>query len=125
MAKYLFDENLPPRVARGLRAIGFDTLPIGDPAAPPRGSSDSDNIAWCRERGAVLFTLDRGRKDNEILQVLKRHTDAHVVFLPDGMSAMEVSQVFHRRVEAIEELLGRGRRVRKKVTRSGGFHDAE
>jgi hypothetical protein len=140
LAKCLFDENLPPRVAaaprlraspggppsppRGLAEIGFDVVPIGDPPAPPRGSSDADNVAWCRKNDAVLFTIDRGRKDREILEVLRRFPDANVVFVPDGMTGPELSQNFHKRIGTIDDLLQRGRRVRKKITRNGGFRDA-
>lgn len=120
MTAFLFDENLPPAVGRGLRQIGFDVRVIGDPPAPARGSPDATNVEWCEANGAVLVTTDRGRKDKEILRLLRARTAVSVVFIPIGMNAIEISANFHKRVEQIESALARGR-VRMAVTRQGGF----
>jgi uncharacterized protein with PIN domain len=125
MAGYLFDENLPPDVARGLRLCGYDVYVIGDDPAPPRGSADQTNIDWCRKHNAVLFTTDRGRKDKEILEVLRRYTDASVVFVPEGMNGIEITQNFNKRVADMEDTLSRGKRLRRKITRQGGWQKAD
>lgn len=124
MARFLFDENLPPAVGRGLRQIGFDVYVIGDPPAPDRGSPDSTNVAWCEAESAVLVTTDRGRKDKEILRLLQTRTSLSVIFVPMGMDPKDLSANFHKRQERIEEMLARGR-LRMSITRQGGFKKAD
>lgn len=75
MQRLLFDQGLPGGAAIGtaLRTLGLEAHVVGESEAPPSGSSDEDNCTWCSERGAVLVTHDRGKKDREIIDVLNRH----------------------------------------------------
>lgn len=73
MLPLLIDEGLPDQVATALAALGLDVLAVGQDDAPPKRSDDEVNVAWCKERGAVLVTNDRGRKEPIILESLRTH----------------------------------------------------
>lgn len=55
--KYIFDENIAPQVAKGLKAFGKDVSHITDHL--PRGSKDVDVLKYVGERGYTLITRDR------------------------------------------------------------------
>jgi hypothetical protein len=74
------DEGLPNVVAVALRVLRLDAFSNGDDPAPPKGSTDDVNVEWCADRGAVMVTNDRGKKDRVILSLLERHR-VHAVFV--------------------------------------------
>jgi predicted nuclease of predicted toxin-antitoxin system len=80
----LLDEGLPATVAEALATLGLDTLAVGHPGAPPRGSSDATNCAWCRERSAVLVTNDRGKSDKTIFDHLAQF-HVHAIFVHNDL----------------------------------------
>jgi hypothetical protein len=80
----LLDEGLPPQVASAFSALALRANAVGQPAAPPRGSGDDVNCAWCQTNGAVLITNDRGKKDKKIHDLLsQRHV--HAIFVHNDL----------------------------------------
>jgi hypothetical protein len=73
MQPLLIDEGLPPSVAAALRVLELHAYAVGDEGAPPRQSSDEENCEWCKERGAILVTNDRGKENPVILKALREH----------------------------------------------------
>ena len=59
--RYLIDENLAPAFRTELmrRDRSLVVWMVGDPNAPPRGTSDPDILVWCEENGFVLVTNNR------------------------------------------------------------------
>ena len=125
MAGFLFDENLPAQIAEGLRVCGLDTYAIGDGVAPPRRSSDADNVAWCLANRCALVTHDRGKKNREIKDLLAKYTNLSLVLIDRRLSPLELLYAFVRRHEAMEAEVGRcfaaGGCYRVRVKRQGGF----
>jgi hypothetical protein len=76
----LLDQGLPWQVAAALSQLGLSAHAVGDPGAPQEGSDDETNITWCADKGAILVTNDRGRKDKTILRHLNTH-HVHAVFV--------------------------------------------
>jgi len=62
----------------------LDARAVGEDGAPARKSTDETNCRWCHERGAVLMTHDRGKKDRTILDHLNQH-QVHAIFLHDDL----------------------------------------
>lgn len=54
--KLLLDEDISPRVAVNLRHLGYDTIHLRDVGM--KGSKDSQVIAYARDSGRCLVTLD-------------------------------------------------------------------
>src|SRR4051794_4612249 len=111
MRPILFDEGLPPSVAIALSTVGWDARAVGMPGAPPRGSSDDANCAWCAAHGAVLVTNDRGRKDRTILDALAQH-HVHAAFIHDDLRhapAHHLLRAVLRSEKRMDELTGRPR----------------
>lgn len=80
----LIDEGLPAIVAEAFRALRLTASAIGDDGAPPKGSPDDVNVAWCAANKAVLITNDYGRKDKTILNALAQHR-VHAVFIRNDL----------------------------------------
>jgi hypothetical protein len=125
LAGFLFDENLPPQLAEGLRICGLDTRAIGDGVAPPRGSSDADNVAWCLDHGYALVTIDRGRKNREITDLLTRHTNLSLIHVDRRLSTRDLLYAFVRRHQGMEtgidRCLNQGGSYRRRLGRGGGL----
>lgn len=83
MQRLLFDQGLPggTKMGTALRTLGLEAYVVGESDAPPNGSSDDQNCRWCSERGAILVTHDRGKKDREIVDVLNRHQVGVILIL--------------------------------------------
>lgn len=54
--KLMLDENIPPRVATELRQLGYDIVHVRE--AGLKGHRDSEVMAYAREDGRCLVTLD-------------------------------------------------------------------
>lgn len=80
MLPLLLDEGLPPQVAVAFSALALQAKAVGQPEAPPRGSSDGDNCEWCVRNSAVLVTNDRGKQNKEIHDLLAQH-HVHAIFV--------------------------------------------
>ncbi|HBL10469.1 MAG TPA: hypothetical protein DD379_03480 [Cyanobacteria bacterium UBA11162] len=59
--KYLLDEHIPLvyRTQMLQRYPQLQVWVIGDPNAPPKGTSDSDILCWCEENRFILVTNNR------------------------------------------------------------------
>jgi hypothetical protein len=59
--KYLLDEHIPlsyrTQILRHYPQL--QVWVIGDPNAPPKGTSDPDILCWCEENGFLLITNNR------------------------------------------------------------------
>ena len=84
MLPLLLDEGLPPQVATAFSELGLRAKAVGQPEAPPRGSGDEINCAWCNTEGAVLVTNDRGKADKEIHNLLAQHR-VHAIFVTNEL----------------------------------------
>lgn len=112
------DENLPAQVAQGLTLCTYRVHAVGDPGAPPRESTDEQVVQWCIDRRAVLITLDRGRKNPEMLALI-RARNVRVILAPRGTAARDVVRLFANRHDRIEDDARRGRACRYRLG-SGG-----
>lgn len=86
MVPLLLDEGVPPSIARAFRELELEVFAVGEEGAPPRRSPDGDNVKWCADRGAVLVTNDRGKKDRAILDALAQHR-VHALFVHEDLTA--------------------------------------
>lgn len=122
MRPLLLDEGLPPAVAIALGTVGCSAAAVGIAGAPPRGSSDHDNCAWCASQGAVLVTNDRGRKDPAIMDALAQH-HVHAAFVHDDLRnapAHYLLGAILRSEQRMDELTSRRRGLlRHRLTASG------
>lgn len=59
--RLLLDEHVNRAIQRQLRRLDarIEVLAIGDPGAPPSGTSDPDILAWLEESGYILVTENR------------------------------------------------------------------
>jgi hypothetical protein len=59
--RFLLDEHVNRAIQRQLRRLDaeIDVLAVGDPSAPPAGTSDPDILAWQEENGYILITENR------------------------------------------------------------------
>lgn len=59
--RFLLDEHVNRAIQRQLRRLDVQTgvLAIGDPGAPPPGTSDPDILVWLEEHGYILVTENR------------------------------------------------------------------
>lgn len=84
MLPILLDEGLPWQVAEAFRQLGLDAHAVGHGDAPKRGSGDAVNVRLCAQRGGVLVTNDRGKKDRTIFDHLATHR-AHAIFVHNDL----------------------------------------
>jgi hypothetical protein len=98
---------------------------IGDGTAPPRGSSDATNVAWCLEYVCALVTIDRGRKNPEIRDLLARYPNLSLVLVDRRLTPIALLYSFVRRHAAmeaeVERCFNRGGHYRVRLKRGGGF----
>jgi hypothetical protein len=59
--RFLLDEHVNRAIQRQLRRLDpqIEVLAIGDPGAPPAGTSDPDILGWLEENGYILVTENR------------------------------------------------------------------
>lgn len=59
--RFLLDENVNRAIQRQLRrqVPDLEILAIGDPGAPPAGTSDPDILSWIEGNGYILVTENR------------------------------------------------------------------
>lgn len=59
--RLLLDEHVNRAIQRQLRRLDsrIEVLAIGDPGAPPAGTSDPDLLRWLEENGYILVTENR------------------------------------------------------------------
>ena len=66
--KFLFDENMDPRYKAALLRLQpeIDVLQVGDPDAPPKGTSDSDLLQFLDRMRRLLVTSNRKSMPGEL-----------------------------------------------------------
>lgn len=98
---------------------------IGTDPAPSLASSDADNIAWCLANRCALVTLDRGKKDPEIKDLLARYTNLSCILVSKGLVMPDLLYhwVRHHRhfEEEVERCFERGGCYRRRLAREGGI----
>lgn len=59
--RFLLDEHVNRAIQRQLRRLAprIEVLAIGDPGAPPPGTSDPEILRWLEENGYILVTENR------------------------------------------------------------------
>lgn len=59
--RFLLDENVDPQLRSGLlrRDPAVVAWAVGEPGAPPRGTTDPAILQWCQAHGFVLVTYNR------------------------------------------------------------------
>jgi hypothetical protein len=59
--RFLLDEHVNRAIQRQLRRLDqeVEVLAIGNPGAPPTGTSDPDLLRWLEENGYILVTGNR------------------------------------------------------------------
>jgi len=59
--RFLFDEHVPQAIQSRLLRLDarIDILVIGQPLAPPKGTSDPDILTWIEKTGYILVTGNR------------------------------------------------------------------
>jgi predicted nuclease of predicted toxin-antitoxin system len=126
VARFLLDENLPPRAAELLRLFGFDFVAVGEPGLPPKSSSDADIARWCGANGVVWVTLDRGvLKDQAIAAAVTQARTSILLLAARGMTARDYLYLFvaryNRLQQTFERELQEGRVARYRQGRRGGL----
>jgi len=58
---FLLDEHVPHAIQSQLLRLDteIDVLAVGQPLAPPKGTSDLDILAWIEKTGYILVTANR------------------------------------------------------------------
>jgi len=72
--RYLLDENVDPIYRTELlkRETKLSVWKIGDPATPPRGTSDPNILSWCEENNFILVTNNRKTMPQHLTDHLAR-----------------------------------------------------
>ncbi len=106
--KYIFDENLSPGLARGLKEFGKDTEHITEHYPP--GTPDEEVLKFLGENGCILITRDKRihRRPNEIL-ALKTHSVGAFFLQGSNMSSWDYVVQVVRIWTQIEEIVGKTR----------------
>jgi uncharacterized protein with PIN domain len=118
LTTFLLDENLPRRLAEGLRLCTFDVYAVGDGSGPPTGSTDEEVVAWCLQHAAVLVTADAGRKNPEMVNLLRARA-VRVMLVPMGMPPRDFVTAFVSRHPRVAEDAARGRACRYRMGKNG------
>jgi hypothetical protein len=109
----------------GLGTCGLDVYAIGDGIAPARQSSDATNVAWCLANRSALVTVDRGRKNPEIKELLARYSNLSLVLVDRRFTPIELLYAFVKKHEAmereVERCFSQGGRYRVRLKRGGGI----
>ena len=58
---FLLDEHVPYAIQGKLLQLDaeIDSLAVGQPLAPPKGTSDQDILTWIEKTGYILVTANR------------------------------------------------------------------
>ena len=122
MRPLLLDEGLPAAVAEAFATLGLDALAVGHPGAPPTGSADATNCAWCRDRSAVLVTNDRGKSDRTIFDHLAQY-HVHAIFVHNDLRFAEEHVLARALLVAESKIdhLGEKHLLRHRLRPGGGL----
>jgi hypothetical protein len=119
---FLLDENLPKRFAEGFTLLALEVKAIGQADTPTTGSSDAAVVQWCLDNDYVLVTKDRGRKNREMIELI-RTTRVSVVMIPDRMPLPDFVRQFIRRYDGMrsdaERATARGGSFRRRMSAAG------
>ena len=92
--RYLLDENVAPFFRTELlkRAPKLVVWKVGDPGAPPRGSSDPEILQWCEENSFILVTNNRKSMPRHLRALLAAGQHIPGIFeLNPGMRVVETA----------------------------------
>lgn len=85
---FLFDENLGSELQgmvirhnRVQPAYAMNALQVGDGAAPPKGTTDSELLVWCQENNRLLVTWDKRSMPGHLADHLASGRHSPGVFL--------------------------------------------
>jgi hypothetical protein len=69
--RFLLDEHVPQAIQSQLLRLDakIDILVVGQPLAPPKGTSDPDILAWIEKTGYILVSGNR--------RTIPQHVQAH------------------------------------------------
>jgi hypothetical protein len=69
--RFLLDEHVPYAIQSRLLRLDaeIDVLVVGQPLAPPKGTSDPDILTWIEKTGYILVTANR--------RTIPEHVQAH------------------------------------------------
>jgi hypothetical protein len=69
--RFLLDEHVPHAIQSQLLRLDaeIDVLAVGQPLAPPKGTSDPDILTWIEKTGYILVTANR--------RTIPEHMQAH------------------------------------------------
>jgi predicted nuclease of predicted toxin-antitoxin system len=130
VARYLLDENLPPRAAELLSAFGFPFVSVVDVRDLGRGSTDEEIARWCGKNGVVWITLDRGvLKDAAIIAAIAQARTSVLLLAAKGMTTRDYLRLFVCRFDRIDrrfdDAFSQQRALRLRQGRSGGLRVIE
>ena len=107
-----------PRSPKGSSFARIKSMRWEIPRHRPARASDEEVVQWCIDRRAVLITLDRGRKNPEMLELI-RARNVRVILAPRGTSARDIVRLFALRHDRIEDDARRGRACRYRLGPGG------
>jgi hypothetical protein len=87
--RFLCDENTAPALIAAMKQLvaTIDIMRVGDPGAPPRGTTDPDLLIACAALGRVLITRDRQSMPRHLVNHFAAgHHTAGVILLRRGLT---------------------------------------
>lgn len=103
-ARFLFDENFPPRFAQAFRLISYQT--VANEEVGLKGGPDSDVIEFCGRERMVWLTkdIDARKRDAYTAQVRRLGVSAVHLYLPraKGRTLKEQFELLARHMRWLE-----------------------
>jgi len=91
--RFLLDEHVPHAIQSQLLRLDaeIDVLAVGQPLAPPKGTSDPDILAWIEKTGYILVTGNRRTIPEHVrVHYAAGHRVPGILLLKRGASLGEV-----------------------------------
>jgi hypothetical protein len=101
---FLFDECIPPQIARALSIVEYDAVAVGDVPELGRGADDAEVIRWCGERGAVLVTADLKMKRPSGYRELMKESGISVAFFKPRKGGWLLKEWFRQVVRQTDHM---------------------
>ena len=121
---YLFDNSLPPGIARGLREFGLQVQHVAEVEELGRDAKDPDILQYCGQHDTIFVSEDKRLRYNpDEITAIRRHRAGAFILQGKEMSAWQrVLQI----VKAWEEMERKAKATHRpfvfKVTRHGKVH---
>lgn len=110
--KFLFDEQLPPRVARALRQLGEPVSHVQDVAELGKGSPDDEILEYAGKRDYFLVTL--GPADSKEAALARKVHGVRMRRLLSSRGFEEEHELLGDGSAHCESLAGNRRRLREE-----------